>query len=92
MNSIEALTDRPTSDRSVNGVMKALVYHGAGERAWETNPSRRFVSAAMPSFEVTTSTICGTDLHTLKGDVPSVTRDGKTDLGLSTRRDHLLAG
>jgi hypothetical protein len=30
MNSVEALTDRPTSDPGVNGIMKALVYHGLG--------------------------------------------------------------
>jgi hypothetical protein len=36
MNSVEALTDRPTSDPGVNGIMKALVYHGLGQRKWET--------------------------------------------------------
>jgi hypothetical protein len=36
MDSVEALTDRPTSDPSVNGIMKALVYHGPGQRKWET--------------------------------------------------------
>ena len=42
--------------------MKALVYHGPGQRAWET----------VPDPAIHTSTICGTDLHILKGDVPAV--------------------
>ena len=43
--SVEALTDRPTNDPSVDGVMKALVYHGPGpDERGRRNPSRRFVS------------------------------------------------
>jgi threonine dehydrogenase-like Zn-dependent dehydrogenase len=48
--SVEALTDRPTNDPSVNGVMKGLVTAvRAGERG-RANQSRRFVSGATPSF------------------------------------------
>ncbi len=60
--------------------MKALVYHRAGNGshwyAWEDHsvPSIRDPGDAI--VRMTTSTICGTDLHILKGDVPSVT-DGR---------------
>jgi alcohol dehydrogenase len=56
--------------------MKALVYHGPGKRAWEEKPKPFVVDASDAIVRVTTSTICGTDLHILKGDVPTVT-DGR---------------
>src|SRR5829696_5933225 len=52
--------------------MKALVYHGPGQRAWETAPDPRIEAATDAIVRVDTSTICGTDLHILKGDVPEV--------------------
>ena len=56
--------------------MKALVYHGPGRRSWEEKPRPTIQEATDAIVRVTTSTICGTDLHILKGDVPSVT-DGR---------------
>lgn len=56
--------------------MKALVYHGPGKRAWEDKPRPAIAAAGDAVVRITTSTICGTDLHILKGDVPSVT-DGR---------------
>ena len=56
--------------------MKALVYHGPGKRAWEEVPVPTLREAGDAIVRLTTSTICGTDLHILKGDVPSVT-DGR---------------
>lgn len=53
--------------------MKALVYHGPGKRAWEEKPRPAIQDATDAVVRITTSTICGTDLHILKGDVPSVT-------------------
>jgi len=53
--------------------MKALVYHGPGKRAWEEKPRPTIQNATDAVVRITTSTICGTDLHILKGDVPSVT-------------------
>ncbi|MEO8070268.1 MAG: alcohol dehydrogenase catalytic domain-containing protein, partial [Acidobacteriota bacterium] len=53
--------------------MKALVYHGPGKRAWEEKPRPTIQSATDAVVHITTSTICGTDLHILKGDLPSVT-------------------
>ncbi|MGA7769606.1 MAG: alcohol dehydrogenase catalytic domain-containing protein [Candidatus Sulfotelmatobacter sp.] len=52
--------------------MKALVYHGAGIRAWENKPRPAIQDRNDAIVRITTSTICGTDLHILKGDLPSV--------------------
>jgi alcohol dehydrogenase len=56
--------------------MKALVYHGPGKSAWEDKPRPTIQHPADAIVRVTTSTICGTDLHILKGDLPAVT-DGR---------------
>jgi alcohol dehydrogenase len=53
--------------------MMALVYHGPGKRAWEETPRAAITNATDAIVRITTSTICGTDLHILKGDLPSVT-------------------
>jgi alcohol dehydrogenase len=52
--------------------MKALVYHGPGRRSWETAPDPGIVDATDAIVRIDASTICGTDLHILKGDVPEV--------------------
>jgi alcohol dehydrogenase len=56
--------------------MKALVYHGAGRKAWEEVPDARVQEPTDVVVRVDTTTICGTDLHILHGDVPAVT-DGR---------------
>lgn len=56
--------------------MKALVYHGPGEKAWEEVADPTIVDPTDVIVQVDTTTICGTDLHILKGDVPTVT-DGR---------------
>jgi len=53
--------------------MKALVYHGPGQRAWEEVPDVQIVKPSDVVVRIDTTTICGTDLHILKGDVPAVT-------------------
>jgi alcohol dehydrogenase len=53
--------------------MQALVYHGPGQRAWETVPDPTIVDPTDAIVRIDTSTICGSDLHILKGDVPEVT-------------------
>jgi alcohol dehydrogenase len=58
---------------STNTTMKALVYHGPGKRAWEDKPRPTLQEPEDAIVRITTSTICGTDLHILKGDLPSVT-------------------
>jgi alcohol dehydrogenase len=50
--------------------MKALVYHGPGERSWDTVADPSILDPTDAVVRVDTSTICGTDLHILKGDVP----------------------
>jgi alcohol dehydrogenase len=69
-----ATTSVATSGSSTS--MKALVYHGPGKRAWEDKPRPTIQDPHDAIVRVTTSTICGTDLHILKGDLPGVT-DGR---------------
>ncbi|WP_326547726.1 zinc-dependent alcohol dehydrogenase family protein [Mycolicibacterium sp. ND9-15] len=52
--------------------MKALVYRGPGQRAWTEAPDVAITSPTDAIVRVDTVTICGTDLHILKGDVPAV--------------------
>ena len=53
--------------------MKALVYNGPGERAWESVPDPSILEPTDAIVRIDSSTICGTDLHILNGDVPEVT-------------------
>ena len=53
--------------------MKALVYHGPGEKSWTDVPDPQIQNPTDIIVRVDTTTICGTDLHILKGDVPAVT-------------------
>ncbi|MGX1910077.1 zinc-dependent alcohol dehydrogenase family protein [Streptomyces phaeochromogenes] len=52
--------------------MKALVFHGPGQSAWEDVADPGIQDATDAVVRVDTVTICGTDLHILKGDVPEV--------------------
>jgi alcohol dehydrogenase len=56
--------------------MRALVYHGPGQKAWEEAPKPQVTDDTDAIVRVDSVTICGTDLHILKGDVPAVT-DGR---------------
>jgi alcohol dehydrogenase len=51
--------------------MKALVYQGPGKKAVEERPLPQIVAPTDAVVNVTKTTICGTDLHILKGDVPT---------------------
>jgi len=53
--------------------MHALVYRGPGKSAWELHRRPVLQGPDDAIVRVTTSTICGTDLHILKGDLPAVT-------------------
>lgn len=53
--------------------MKAMVYQGPGSRAWKQVPDPVIVDPTDVVVRIDTTTICGTDLHILKGDVPAVT-------------------
>jgi alcohol dehydrogenase len=56
--------------------MHALVYHGPARKAWEEVPMPVLVDDTDAIVRVDATTICGSDLHILKGDVPEVT-DGR---------------
>jgi len=49
--------------------MRALVYHGPGNKAWEEVPDAAIQQPTDVVVRIDTTTICGTDLHILKGDV-----------------------
>jgi alcohol dehydrogenase len=53
--------------------MKAVVYHGPGNKAWEEVPKPSVVEDTDALACLDAVTICGTDLHIVKGDVPTVT-------------------
>jgi alcohol dehydrogenase len=52
--------------------MRALVYHGPGHKAWEEAQDPEITDDGDVIVRVDAVTICGTDLHILKGDVPAV--------------------
>ena len=56
--------------------MKALVYHGPGAKTWEDVALPELATDSDAIVRVDTTTICGTDLHILKGDVPAMV-DGR---------------
>ena len=56
--------------------MKALVYHSPGKKSWEEKPKPVITEPTDAVLKVLKTTICGTDLHIMKGDVPAVT-DGR---------------
>ncbi len=67
----------PVTGNGSNGkMMKALVYHGPGNKAWEDKPMPVIKEPTDAIVKILKTTICGTDLHIMKGDVPTVT-DGR---------------
>lgn len=71
--SATTVTDSTVSSLSS---MRGLVYHGPGNSAWEEVPKPVLQSDTDAIVRVDVTTICGTDLHILKGDLPAVT-DGR---------------
>ncbi|MFM0080676.1 zinc-dependent alcohol dehydrogenase family protein [Paraburkholderia sediminicola] len=51
--------------------MKALVYHGPGKKSLDERPIPKLAAPGDAIVKMTRTTICGTDLHILKGDVPT---------------------
>ena len=51
--------------------MKALVYHGPGQKSLDDCPKPVVQAPTDAIVRITRTTICGTDLHILKGDVPT---------------------
>ncbi len=65
------MTDSAT-DKDAITTMKALVYHGPNNLALEDRPRPTLKETTDAIVRITTTTICGTDLHILKGDVPTI--------------------
>jgi alcohol dehydrogenase len=63
------LATRTTSTTTKPTTMKALVYLGPGKKGLEDKPSPVIVAPSDAIVKITKTTICGTDLHILKGDV-----------------------
>lgn len=53
--------------------MKALVYHGPGQKSVDERPKPTILEPGDAVVKILKTTICGTDLHILKGDVPTCT-------------------
>ena len=65
--------DVVTPSNETTTMMQALVYGGPGQKAWRARPRPVLRDPGDAIVRITTTTICGTDLHILKGDVPTVT-------------------
>lgn len=72
---LNAKTEKQPNLQSVHN-MKALVYHGPGQRSWEDKPKPVILMQTDAIVKILKTTICGTDLHIMKGDVPEVA-DGR---------------
>ncbi len=59
----------PTLRTKTNTTMKALVYEGPGRKAFEERPMPKVMAPTDAVVRIVKTTICGTDLHILKGDV-----------------------
>jgi alcohol dehydrogenase len=59
--------------KAAEATMKALVYRGPGKPAWESHARPAIQRPGDAIVRITATTICGSDLHILKGDVPTVT-------------------
>src|SRR5687768_14414 len=78
-DSILLMWSRLAADRieihdtaKARSVMKALKFHGAGKYSWEETQDPALAEATDAVVRIDRTTICGTDLHILKGDVPTV--------------------
>ena len=58
--------------------MKALVYHGPNDKSWDEVPDPELIDPTDAIVRVEATTICGSDLHILKGDLPEVTPAGSS--------------
>jgi alcohol dehydrogenase len=65
------VAEAPKQKTKATTVMKALVYQGPGKKALEERPMPAISAPTDAIVKITKTTICGTDLHILKGDVPT---------------------
>jgi alcohol dehydrogenase len=71
-NGTIAAPPTPPAAGGVGATMKALVYLGAGKKAFQDKPKPGITAPTDAIVKIVKTTICGTDLHILKGDVPTV--------------------
>ena len=69
------------ADYARGGAVKALVYHGPGNIAFEDGKRPEVRDAGDAIVRMLKTTICGTDLHILRGDVATCT-PGRTPLAM----------
>jgi alcohol dehydrogenase len=70
--SVMTMPEGATRDQpATTGTMKALVYLGPGKKALEERPRPGITAPTDAIVKIIKTTICGTDLHILKGDVPT---------------------
>lgn len=72
MSKVTAVADPVATRAAAADTMMALVYGGPGRRTWQSMPKPIVREPGDAIVRITTSTICGTDLHIMKGDVPTV--------------------
>ena len=72
--------------------MRALAYPGPGRKAWEEVRDPEISHDLDAVIRVDTVTICGTDLHILKGDVPEVTDGPRVSINAHPGRGHARQG
>jgi alcohol dehydrogenase len=72
---MELVDVQPLSQTNMK-TMKALVYRGPGRKEWTDVPKPTIQKSTDAIIKIVKTTICGSDLHILKGDVPAVT-DGR---------------
>lgn len=58
---------------AIPSTMRALIYNGPGRKSWTSAPTPKIQQPTDVIVKMVRTTICGTDLHILKGDVPTVT-------------------
>ena len=63
---------KPAGKEDMTTTMKALVFHGPNNMALEEVPKPTIIKPTDAVVRITTTSICGTDLHILKGDVPTI--------------------
>jgi len=74
MTTTTVKIDKPTREgiAPIVSTMNALVYRGPGKKSWEQKPKPTILQPTDALVKILKTTICGTDLHIMKGDVPDV--------------------
>ncbi len=63
--------EQAPSPKTGTPTMKALVYQSVGKKALVDRPKPQITAPTDAIVKIVKTTICGTDLHILKGDLPS---------------------